>query len=53
MRNLRAVPLPFVPQDSGLEEGAVQSIASKPRETISVLAEALTVHQMRNNSFIK
>jgi hypothetical protein len=24
--------LPFVPQDSGLEEGAVQSIASKPVE---------------------
>jgi len=54
MRNLRADPLPFVPQDGRLEdEGAVQSITSKPGETISDLAEAFTVHQMRSNSSFK
>jgi len=54
MRNFRAVPLLFVPQDGGLEdEIALQSITSKPGEPISDMAEALTVHQMRSNSFFK
>lgn len=51
---LRVATLPFVPKDDGLEdEGPVQSITSKPGETISDLVEALTVHQVRNNSFFK
>ena len=54
MLNLRAAFLPFVPQDGGLEdERAVQSITSRPGETISDLVEAFAVHQMRNNSFLK
>jgi hypothetical protein len=53
LRNLRAVPQPFVPIDGGLEEGALQSITSKAGEPISDLVGVLGVHQIRNNLFFK
>jgi len=54
LRNLRVASLPLVPHEGGLEdEGAVQSITSKPGETVSDLAGTLTVHQIGSNSFFK